>query len=154
MTELDLARALHVIGVVIWIGGVTMATSIILSAVRRGELGPNWIEAFHAVERRFVWQARTATILVGTTGFYMVEKVDLWDRFRFAEFWWMHAMVALWLVFTLVLFVAEPLILHRRFDRWARSNPSAAFASLQRGHWILVTLSLITICGAVFGSHV
>jgi hypothetical protein len=27
--------------------------------------------------------------------------------------WWMHAMIAVWLLFTVVLFVAEPLILHR-----------------------------------------
>ena len=26
----------------------------------------------------------------------MVVRADLWDRFRSAEFWWMHAMVCLW----------------------------------------------------------
>ena len=30
----------------------------------------------------------------------------------------MHAMVGLWLLFAVVLFVAEPFILHRRFAQW------------------------------------
>jgi hypothetical protein len=30
---------------------------------------------------------------VAASGFYMVERLDLWDRFRDIEFWWMHAMV-------------------------------------------------------------
>jgi len=62
------------------------------------------------VERRFVWQARVATLLVAASGFYMVNRLDLWDRFRAIEFWWMHAMVLLWFIFTLILFVGEPLV--------------------------------------------
>ena len=68
----------------------------------------------------------------------MIARADLWDRFRFGEFWWMHAMVAIWLVFSVLLFVAEPLIPRRRFDRWARARPDAAFGWLQRSHWILL----------------
>jgi uncharacterized membrane protein len=52
------ARALHVLCVVIWIGGVSMATTVALPAVRRGDLGGNWLTAFQAIERRFAWQAR------------------------------------------------------------------------------------------------
>ncbi len=59
-----LARALHVLGVVVWIGGVAMVTSVALPALRAGELGPNWLDAFEAIERRFVWQARRQIIVV------------------------------------------------------------------------------------------
>ena len=65
----------------------------------------------------------------------------------------MHAMVAIWLVFLLLLFVAEPLIPRRHFDRWATIQPGAAFGWLQRSHWVLLVLSLVTIFGAVAGSH-
>ena len=109
MDDLALARALHVLAVVIWIGGVAMVTIVVLPAVRRGDLGPNRLQAFEAIERRFSWHARIATLIVGLTGLYMIDRADLWDRFRFAEFWWMHAMVAIWLVFSVLLFVAEPL---------------------------------------------
>ena len=81
MDEVVLARALHVLAVVIWIGGAAMATSVILPAIRRGHLGHDRLKAFHAIERRFIWQARTAVIIVGITGFYMVARLDLWGRF-------------------------------------------------------------------------
>jgi uncharacterized membrane protein len=72
MNDVIAARALHVLAVVIWIGGVSMATTVALPAVRRGVLGQNRLQAFQAIEHRFVWQARTAIILVGLTGFYML----------------------------------------------------------------------------------
>lgn len=153
MIGLALARALHVLAVVIWLGGVSMATTIALPAVRRGELGPDRLAAFHAFERRFVWQARTMLLLVGATGLYMMIRLDLWSRFEDARFWWMHAMACLWLLFAFVLFIAEPLIVHRRFQRWASRDPSAAFAALHRAHVVLLALSLVTVFGAVAGSH-
>ncbi|MGC1576715.1 MAG: hypothetical protein WA813_11455 [Beijerinckiaceae bacterium] len=153
MTDVVIARALHVLAVVIWIGGVSMVTTVALPAVRRGDLGEDRLRAFRAIERRFVWQARTAILLVGLTGFYMAWRFDLWDRFRSAAFWWMHAMVCLWLLFVIILFIAEPLILHRHFHRWAAAEPAAAFAWLHRAHWVLLVLSVVTIFGAVAGSQ-
>ena len=153
MDDVVIARALHVLFVVIWIGGVSMATTVALPAVRRGDLGENWLSAFQAIEHRFAWQARTAIVVVGLTGFYMVWRLDLWDRFRTASFWWMHAMVCLWLLFAFVLFIAEPFILHRHFRQWATARPAVAFAWLHRAHWVLLALSVVTILGAVAGSH-
>jgi uncharacterized membrane protein len=153
MMDVIFARALHVLAVVIWIGGVSMATTVMLPAVRRGLLGSDRLRAFQAIEHRFVWQARTAIVVVGLTGIYMTERLDLWDRFLSARFWWMHAMAGVWLLFTFVLFIAEPFILHRRFSTWARAEPERAFAWLQRAHWVLLTLSVVTILGAVAGSQ-
>src|ERR1041384_7281824 len=78
MDRLALARVLHVLAIVIWIGGLSIVTTALLPAIRRGELGADWLAAFHAVERRFVWQARIAILLVGATGFYMIEAANLW----------------------------------------------------------------------------
>lgn len=153
MDDLALARALHVLGVIIWIGGVSMATTVAIPAVRKGDLGADRLRAFHAFEHRFVWQARTAVILVGLTGFYMVARLDLWNRFHDLAFWWMHAMVCVWLIFALLLFVGEPLVLHRRFPGWVAKRPDAAFAWLHRAHVALLTLALFTVFGAVAGSH-
>ena len=153
MDEVVIARALHVLFVVIWIGGVSMATTVALPAVRRGDLGANWLSAFQAIEHRFARQARTAIVVVGLTGFYMVWRLDLWDRFQTASFWWMHAMVCLWLLFAAILFIVEPFILHRHFRQWATERPAVAFAWLHRAHWVLLALSVVTILGAVAGSH-
>ena len=153
MDGLALARALHVLGVVIWIGGVAMATTVAIPAVRRGDLGPDRLRAFNGIESRFVWQARAAVVLVGATGVYMIAKLHLWDRFHDLAFWWMHAMVCVWTIFAFLLFVGEPLILHRRFPGWAAKRPEVAFAWLHRAHVVLLTLSLVTVFGAVAGSH-
>lgn len=153
MDDVIIARALHVLAIVVWIGGVMMATTVVLPAVRRGDLGADRLKAFQAIEHRFVWQARTAVIVVGLTGFYMSARLDLWGRFQSAQFWWMHAMVCVWLLFTLMLFVIEPFILHRYFHKWAMAAPDLAFAWLHRAHWVLLALSLVTIFGAVAGSQ-
>lgn len=153
MTDLILARALHVLGVVIWIGGVAMVTMVVLPAARRGELGSARLAVFEAIERPFGWIARLAVIVVGLTGLYMLRGLGAWDRFRDPAFWWMHAMVFVWLVFAMLLFVLEPLILHRRLHLWGARDPDAALRALQTGHWILLILSLVTIFGAVSGSQ-
>jgi uncharacterized membrane protein len=153
MNDLIIMRALHVFAVVIWIGGVSMMTTVLLPALRRGSLGDDAFEAFEAIESRFVWQARGTVLLVGLTGFYMVWRLDLWDRFRMISFWWMHAMLCLWFLFAFILFIAEPFILHRRLRRFAAIQPETALLRLQRSHWILLALSTITILSAVAGSH-
>lgn len=153
MDGLLVARAVHVLAVVVWIGGVAMATSAVIPAARRGELGADRVQAFRAIERRFVWQARMAVLLVGLSGIYMTAELDLWDRFGMAAFWWMHAMVGTWLLFAVLLFLVEPVILHRSIDRWAETAPDTAFAWLQRGHIVLLTLGSVTILGAAAGSH-
>ena len=153
MDDVVIARVLHVLAVVIWIGGVAMVTTVVLPAICRGDLGVDRPTAFHAIESRFFWQARAAVIVVGLTGFYMSARLDLWERFQAALFWWMHAMVCVWLLFAFILFVAEPFILHRHFHKWATAAPDVAFAWLHRAHWVLLVLSLVTIFGAIAGSH-
>jgi len=153
MNDVIIARALHVLAVVIWIGGVSMATTVAIPAIRRGDLGEDRLRAFQAFEHRFVWQARAAVILVGLTGLYMLVRFDIWDRFHDLNFWWMHAMVCVWLIFAVFLFIGEPFVLHRHFRGWAMRAPDKAFAWLQRVHWVLLILSLITVFGAVAGVH-
>ena len=152
MDDVTIARALHVLAVVIWIGGVAMVTTVLLPAIQRGDLGGHRLEALEAIQRRFAWQARAAILVVGLTGLYMLARLDLWAGFRSAGFWWLHAMVGVWLLFALLLFVVEPLFLHRLFHHWAVRRPEAAFAGLRRLHWLLLLLGLVTIGGAVMGS--
>jgi uncharacterized membrane protein len=153
MMDMVIARALHVLCVVLWIGGVGFVTTALLPAVRRLKPPNERMALFDQIERRFAWQARLTTTLTGLTGFYMVYRFDLWDRFQAAAYWWMDAMVAVWLLFTLMLFVAEPLILHRWLEARSRVKPDSTFALVEWLHRVLLLLSLITVLGAVAGSH-
>ncbi len=61
-------------------------------------------------------------------------------------------MVCLWLIFTLILFVGEPLIVDRVVKRRALTAPDATFAALNYLHWVLLGFSVITVFAAVAGS--
>jgi uncharacterized membrane protein len=151
--EVTIARALHVLAVVLWIGGVGFVTTVLLPAVRRLRAPEERLALFDVVERRFAWQARITTLLTGLTGMDMLIRLDLWNRFLFASYWWMDAMVLVWLLFTLMLFVAEPLFLHRWLMARAKAEPEATFRLVAKSHRLLLTLSVITVLGAVAGSH-
>ncbi len=153
MNEFVFARVLHVLGVVLWIGGVAMVTTVLLPAVAQMKSVAERVEFFERIERRFAMQARFTNLLVGLSGFYMVHLLNAWSRFAELRFWWMHAMVLVWLIFTLMLFVLEPLVLQRRLKQCAQHYPEKAFALIQRMHWVLLSLSLVAVAGAVAGSH-
>ncbi len=153
MDDVTLARAIHVLAVVLWIGGVALVTTVLLPAVRRLKSTQEGIAFFESVEQRFALQARVTTVLAGLSGFYMTYRFDLWDRFASVRFWWMDAMVCLWLLFSLMLFIIEPWFLRGWFLARAAAKPDATFRLIQRLHWVLLSLSILTILGAVAGSH-
>ncbi len=153
MDDLAIARVLHVLAVVIWIGGVAMVTMVILPAMTSSVAPNERLRTFEALERRFAWIARIMTLIAGFSGLYMLWKLDLWSRFSDPSFWWMHAMVLVWAVFSFMLFVAEPLFLHRVFAARVQRDPEGSFRSIQTLHWILLLISLVTIAGAVAGAH-
>jgi uncharacterized membrane protein len=142
-----------VISIVAWIGGVAFVTTILLPAVRRMKEPRERVSFFEHIEKKFAWQARATTVLAGISGFYITTVWDLWDRFLSAGYWWMHTMVLVWLVFTVMLFIAEPLFLHRWFLVKARQDPEGTFRIIERLHWILLAISTLTTFGAVAGSH-
>ena len=148
-----IARVLHVFGVVLWIGGVAFVTAVLLPAVRRSVDPAIRVEFFERVEAGFARQARVTTLLTGLSGFYLVHTLGAWPRFADPHYWWMHAMVLVWGVFTLMLFVLEPLWLHRWFQVRAQQDPDGTFSIIARMHWVLLAVSVITIAGAVAGSH-
>ena len=153
MDEFALARVLHVLGVVLWVGGVGMVTTVLIPAMAQIKSVSERKEFFGRIESRFAPQARFTTLLVGLSGFYMVHILNAWSRFTELRFWWMHAMVLVWLIFTLMLFVVEPLVLRKRAPKTAQHDAEKTFHRMRRMHWILLGLSLITIAGAVAGSH-
>ena len=153
MKSWAIARALHVLGVVLWIGGVSMVTTVLLPAVRRLHAAGHPADLFERIEHGFSRQAQWTTLLVGATGFYLTYALDLWRRFADARYWWMTAMVVVWLIFTSILFVLEPLVLHRWLRERTQRDPAGTLALVERLHRILLALSLVTVAGAVAGAH-
>lgn len=147
-----LARALHVAAIVHWIGGLMFVTFVVLPML--GDRPPAERAAgFAAVERRFAGQARISVALAGVTGFYLLQTLGLWSSLADPQMWRLAAMLGLWTVFAIMLFVAEPLFLHDWFDRRAAVDPVGAHVLLLRMHRILMTIALIVVIGTVAGAH-
>ncbi len=154
MEEFVFARVLHVLGVVLWIGGVAMVTTVLLPTLARMQSPTEAMLFFENFRRRFAAQARYSTLFVGLSGFYMTYVMDAWSRFLQWQYWWMHTMVLIWLLFTIMLFVFEPRTRKNESTDGTNKNVSSqSFVRIMRMHFVLLTLSLITVAGAVAGSH-
>lgn len=153
MEAFAFARVVHVLGVVLWIGGVAMVTTVLLPSLRRMDSADDAITLFDRLETRFALQAKFAVLLTGASGFYMLDYIDAWGRYTDPSYWWVHAMTAVWAIFTLVLFVLEPMLLRRWFREHGERDPAGTMVVIQRFHGVLLVLSLTTITGAVAGSH-
>jgi len=153
MEHFTLARVIHIVAVVLWIGGVGMVTTVIIPAVKKMKSKEDQLKTFEEIEGRFALQAKITTVLTGLSGFYMLYVLDAWDRYLDYHYWWIHAMTLIWILFTIVLFILEPLVLHKLYRKYGEKNPTKTFRIMHRAHWILLILSLITTAGAVAGSH-
>ena len=148
--DIVLARALHVLSIVHWIGGVAFVTLVALPLAGASKDARKGWGLFEAIERRFAAQARISIPLAGATGLWMAWRLDLWGRFGEWEFWWMDAMVLVWAVFMAMVFAAEPL-LHAKVAAEAARDPASVIRRLWRAHVVLLAAAAVTILGAVAG---
>ena len=94
MEQYIIGRVLHVLGVVLWIGGVAMVTTVLLPVSRSKKRPEERVAFFERIESRFAWQARVTILLTGITGIWMLSLIDSWSRYQSLSFWWLHAMTA------------------------------------------------------------
>lgn len=152
MSEIATVMALHVLGVAWWIGGLAFVTAVLLPELRGDPA--HAIERFRAIERRFAPQVRAAVLLVGASGGWMLYRLGLWRLLDVPRFWWVHAMLALWTLFFLMLFVPGPSgVLKRVMGGPLERDLPARLTRMYRLHLILLVLAVITVAGAVAGSH-
>ncbi len=144
-----LARALHVIAIIIWIGGVAFVTTVLIPALRKTQSPEDRLQLFEALENKFSFQAKLTTLLAGITGYYMLHVMNAWSSLQ----WWIYPMIFVWAIFTAVLFIFEPLFLHKWFLKQAKINNEKTFLILQMMHIILLTISLLTAFAGVAGVH-
>ena len=150
--DVEVARALHVLSVVHWIGGVAMVTLVALPLARAQATARQGWALFESIENRFARQVRWSIPLAGATGLWMTWRLDLWSRFDDPTFWWMDAMALVWAVFMVVVFVVEPFA-QRILEAEAARDPAAVLRRLFRVHLALMTAAAVTILGAVAGSR-
>ena len=67
--NLVLARALHILGIVMWIGGVAFVTTVLIPAIRHSQSADNQLNLFELLEGKFSFQAKFTTLLTGLSDF-------------------------------------------------------------------------------------
>ena len=100
-----------------------MVTTVLIPAIKKMKSKEEQINTFETIEGKFALQAKVTTLLTGLSGFYMMYELNAWGRYLDYRFWWIHAMTLVWILFTLILYVLEPLILHKVFKKYAEKNP-------------------------------
>ena len=101
MNDLTIARAIHILSVVIWMGGVTFVTLVLIPTLRRSSFHVDQLAIFNIIENQFANIARVMVLLAGISGLYMTYRLDAWHRFTEIQYFWMHAMVFVWTLFFL-----------------------------------------------------
>jgi uncharacterized membrane protein len=152
LDDIELARALHVLFIMHWIGGVAFVTLVALPLARAREDGLAGWALFEAIEKRFSQQVRWSIPLAGATGLWMVWRLDLWTQFSDPTFWWLDAMALIWAVFMALVFVVEPIV-RTKLAAEATRDPRAVLRRLSRAHIVLLSAMVVTILGAVAGAH-
>jgi uncharacterized membrane protein len=151
--EVTIARAVHVVAVVHWMGGVAFVTTVILPAISVITEPSRRLELFEVIEHRFSAQVKVSVPVAGLSGAYMAERLDVWGRFVTPDGWWLAAMAIIWLAFMAILFVVEPFALRRWFHLRAMADPAATFRLVQRAHWTLLAAGTVVAACGVLGAH-
>lgn len=144
MDDVTIARAVHILAVVHWIGGLWFVTSVVLPGALAISDAARQLSLFRDVERRFSAQVRISVPVAGLSGLYMAWKLDAWARFFDPAAWWLPAMALLWLVFMAVLFVIEPLFGNSLLNR---------LSAVQAAHRVLLAVAGLVVGAAVLGAH-
>ena len=152
MNEFALARVIHVLAVVHWIGGVAMITTVVIPIIRKSRSDAESVELFEAIEKKFAASQDR-------------DSHRRWYRLLHARF---HRRLEP--VFRATVLV-DPCNDHRLGIVHVRTLGGRAVVStppvqkacanepakdiLVRADFpmIMLTLSLVTIAGAVAGSH-
>ena len=80
MEYITLARVIHVVAVILWIGGVSRVTTVLIPAIKKMKSKEEQIQMFETIEGKFASQAKITTLFTGITGFYMLYELDAWVR--------------------------------------------------------------------------
>lgn len=152
MSDISIAISLHLLGVVWWIGGLAFVTAVLLPELRREPTRA--LERFRAIEHRFAPQVRMAILVVGASGGWMLYRLGLWRMLGEPSLWWLHAMLALWALFFLMLFVLGPMgVLRRVMTGSLERNLEGRLARMHYLHMVLLILALVTVAGAAASLH-
>lgn len=143
---------IHVVSVIIWIGGVAFVTTVIFPLMYRTEGSVEKALLFQRVERRFAGMVRVLVVVVGATGAWMLA-----DRFgpalllRHGGLGILSMLIA-WTFYTAVL-LSEQKIFSRVFADPDKIDMDQALKIINAVHWLLLAVSFAAVAAGVWMAH-
>lgn len=144
--------AIHVLGVVIWIGGVAFVTIIVFPMLIGMEGSLEKMILFQGIEHRFAKIAKISVAVVGISGAWMLQLTGEWKTLFSARGMGPTLMVIVWTFYVLVL-IFEARLFKALFRGEAQQNTSKAFLRLSVFHWVVLVFSLLAIGVGVWTGH-
>ncbi len=149
---LPVLLALHVLGVVVWIGGVAFVTTIVFPMILRMENSIEKVIFFQGLEHRFARTAKFSVTLVGLTGAWLLRETGEWNLLFTLPGIGPTLMIVVWTFYVLVL-AFEGRLFKLIFRGGAQQDTSKVFIRLSFFHWVVLGLSLLAIGVGVWAGH-
>ncbi|MCE5313221.1 MAG: hypothetical protein LLF86_08740 [Nitrospiraceae bacterium] len=147
-----LIMALHVLSVVIWIGGVAFVTMIVFPMIMRTEGSLQKVLFFQGIEHRFARIAKWCVAVSGATGLLLLQITNEWSiLFRKAGIG-PTVMLIVWTIYLLVL-LFESKLFSVIFGKADSEDSTKIFRKLTIFHWIVLVLSLAAVGIGVWAGH-
>ncbi len=144
--------AIHVIGVVIWIGGVAFVTTTVFPMIMRMEGSLEKVLFFQGVEHRFAKIAKAMVVLVGITGFWLLRLTGEWDILFSLAGIGPTVMLVVWTFYVLVL-LFEARLFRVIFGGGGQQDTGKVFFHLTVFHWVILVMSLFAVLVGVWAGH-
>ena len=149
---LTILLIIHVICVIVWIGGVAFVTTVIFPMMYRTEGSLEKALLFQGVEHRFAGIVKWLIGVVGFTGFWL-----LFAKYGFAILAQPKAaglviMIFAWALYTTILLL-ERKIFGKIFADPEKIDMNKALRMINVMHWFLLTISFSAVAGGVWFGH-
>ena len=149
---------IHILTVILWIGGLGFITILILPMVVKMPDALQKVLLFQRIEHRFAPLARIYTVIVGVSGFSMFFILDFAPILFEKEGIFLLIMIAIWIFWVIMLFGLEPLIVKRILDNLAKEKGKSLeiedlFNRMNILHFVLLFLSLAASASGIIFAH-
>lgn len=149
---IPLLIALHVLTVVLWIGGVAFVTVIIFPMLIRMEDSLEKVLLFQRVENKFARQARFYALVAGITGVILLYLTGEYRMLFTLSGLGITIMLLAWSIYTFIL-TFEKRIFKVLFSQPEKLDTARVFRRLNVFHWFILGLSLAAVFVGVFSGH-
>jgi uncharacterized membrane protein len=149
---LTILLIIHVVCVIVWIGGVTFVTVVIFPMMYRTEGSLEKALLFQGVEHRFSAIVKWLIALVGVTGVWLLAEKYGFGVLSTGRGFGIVLMIFAWAFYTGVL-LSERKIFGKIFADPAKTDMNRALKLINAMHWFLLVVSYSAVAGGIWFGH-